>query len=193
LGDPSDRARLGLVRERELRDRVGEQEQRQEHDRRRGEHLQERADRLRRRVERRQRGADRDREDDQERVRQVDRLLQRLGGDQGDERRDQDEVRALTGGPPGEPYEQLHPQEHERRQHNQEDGEADDVEARRATGGEELGVVLQEVEQGLGDRERPEDGEAEVGPEGFAKRDPRLGSLGRRGGFGRAHPRFGRA
>ena len=91
-----DRAGARLVREGELRDLPAQQEQQQEHERGRREHVQERADRLGTRPERRDRGADRHGQHDQHGVRGVDRLLQRLRGDQGGERAEEDDVRALS-------------------------------------------------------------------------------------------------
>jgi hypothetical protein len=178
---------LRLVREGQLRDRVGEEEQRQEHERRRREHLEEGANRLGPRVQRGDRGADRERQDDQERIGRVDRLLQSLRGDQGHEPRDQDEVGDVARLPAGEPDEQLDSKQEERGQHDEQEREAHDVEPGRAARGEELRVVLQQVEKRLGDGEGPEDGEAEVGPQDLARRRPRGP------GFRAVHPRFGRA
>jgi hypothetical protein len=98
-------------------------------------------------------------------------------------------VRALAHLGPDQPEQQLDPEQEKRRQHHEQHREADDVEAGRATGGEELRVVLQEIEERLGYGERPEDREVQEGPGGFASE----AAPTRSGGLGGAHPRFGRA
>ena len=194
LGDAADRPGARLVGERELRDRAAEEEQGEEHERRRREDVQERAHRLGSQPEERGGGADRHRQHDQDDVRRVDRLLQSLGGDQRHEARDQDDVGGAPRTAAGQAHEQLDPEQQQRRQHHEQDGEGDDVEARRAAGGEELGVVLQQVEERLGDREAPQHGQVQVGPGGLlheAALGAALRFLDR--SFGGAHPALGRA
>ena len=97
------------------------------------------------------------------------RLLQGLRGDQRHERAEEDDVRAPAHLGPDQAEQKLDPQQEQRRQHHQQHREADDVEAGRAAGGEELRVVLQEIEERLSYRERPEDGEVQVGPGGLLR------------------------
>jgi hypothetical protein len=132
--------------------------------------------------------------DDQNRVGGVDRLLERLSRDEGYEPGQQHDVHDAPGGRAGEAGEQLDREQERRRQRHQQHRERDDVEARGAAGGEELGIVLEQVEERLCDRKGPEDRQVEVGPGGlFCK--PAFGALLRRLGrsFGCAHPLFGRA
>ena len=194
LRDAADRARARLVRERELRDRAAEQEQREEHERRRRQDVEERADRLRAQPQQRGRHADGDRSDDQHQVGRVDQLLQRLDSDQRHEAADQDDVRDAPRSPAGETDEQLEREQQRRRQHHEQHREGDDVEARGAACGEELGVVLQQVEERLGDREAPQHREVEVRPGGLLH-EAALGAGLRllHRSLGGAHPALGRA
>ena len=78
-----------------------QQEQQQEHERHRREHVEERAHGLGPRPERGERGADRHAQRDQHGVRGVERLLERLRGDQRDQHADEHDVRALGEPPAG--------------------------------------------------------------------------------------------
>jgi hypothetical protein len=69
--------------------------------------------------------------------------------------------------PPGDPGadpggQPLDAQQRQRRGKRHQQGERHDVAGRRPARGEELGVVAQQVEQRLGHRKRPEDGEMDA-------------------------------
>ena len=142
----ADRARLGLVRERQLRDLAAQEEQQEENERDGRQDVQERAHRLGARPQDRDRGADRQREHDQHGVRGVERLLERLGGDQRHEHAEERDVGAVAHLRPDQPEQELDPEQDRRRQRHQQHGEAHDVEPGRPARSEELRVVLQEVE-----------------------------------------------
>ena len=190
LGHTADGASPGLLGEGELRHRRPDQEQQQEHERRGRQDVEEGAERLRPGVEGGQRDPDGHGQADQEPVRDVDRLLQRLPGDERDQRGEEDQVSRAEHPAPGQAQQQLDGQQQQRREHHQQDREGDDVEARGAAGGEELRVVTQEVEERLRDGEGPEHGEVEEVPHRLLRQWP----LGRRRGRPlAAHQPFGRA
>jgi hypothetical protein len=189
--DPADRARLRLLGKGQLRDRVREEKEGEEHERSRREHAQERAHRLGAGIQAGHAAADRDRQEDQDQVGGIEGLLQRLGGDERDERSQEDQVDATPRVRGGQADEQLHGEQHKRRHDHQQHGEADHVEARGASSGKELRVVLEQVEERLGDREGPEDGQLEKGPERALAPFGALRPVLR--GLGGAHPRLSRA
>ena len=117
------------------------------------------------RAQRRGRGADRDGQDDQHACpRRRATSSAPAPAISATSAPEEDHVRGLPHLRPDQPEQQLDRRAGRRRQHHQQHREADDVEARRAARGEELGVVLQEVEQRLCNGEGPEDREVQVAP-----------------------------
>ena len=177
------RQRLRLAREGELGDLAAEQEQQQEHERDRRQDVQEGAHRLGARPQRPPTAAPiaTDRTISTVSEASIDFFSACAAISATSAPRSTD-VRHLARLRPDQPDQQLDRQQDRRRQHHQQDREADDVEARGAAGGEELGVVLQQVEQRLRDREGPEDGQVQIRP---ARRSCAAAPS--------AHHRFGRA
>ncbi len=149
---------VGAAGEDQVRDVGHEQEQGQEHERRRAEHGQERARRGQPHVGDRSRRAERHCEHERG---QRAGLRDRLEGDRPDQQRHADEVYApahrLTD-PVRGPFEGEHRQ---RRREGDQQREGDDLPRRRAARGEELRVATEQVEQRLRDRQRPQHGDVQ--------------------------------
>ena len=83
-------------------------------------------------------------------------LAHQLHGDRRGERRDDREVQRAFRGGRRERDERFEPDEKRRRDECDHDREDDDVDRLRAADDEELGRPPEQVEERLGDRERPE-------------------------------------
>ena len=149
----------GLRGEREPRDVRIEQEQREEEERRGGEHGQREPGRACAQVELGRAGAERD-GDGHEQPAGSARAADRLQHEQRHQAGDEDGVHD----PAQAPAEQILQPEQDRRRHEQEhEREHDRVPAGRAAGGEELAVLAEQVEERLRDRERPEHEQVQAG------------------------------
>ena len=146
---------LGVARQHELRHGRGEQEQREEQRRRRGEHGRERLQRARppdrEPVGERRPGGEREHE--VEGCRQRPDPLDDLDRDQRGDGRDEDGVHDLLRPLSRQPRQRLDPDQEEWRKHHQRNREQHDVTPGRPAHGEELRVVPEQLEQRLGDGE----------------------------------------
>ena len=140
-----DEHELGRVR--------AEEEQREEDKRCGSQDGQERADRPRLPVEQRAESSGRGRDDERAHSREARVVREHVQGDHCDQAGHEDDVEHIRRGAVEHPHEQLHGEQRERRHKGHGQREEDDLRARRAPDGEELGVLSEDVEQRLRERE----------------------------------------
>ena len=150
----ADRSRLRVTaRDHELRGRRVEQEEREKEERRRPEHGQERARRAPAPGRHGDPDTDEHRAGDQH-SRPVDaRALERLDTEDRAEEAEEDQVQHLRGDLADERDQELDGEQHEGWPERDDEREEHDVGRRRAAHGEELGVLAEQVEQRLRERE----------------------------------------
>ena len=182
---------LGVTRGDDVRHGRHEQEQDQQEQGRRREHAQEGAHGLGARVAEGQQGPDAQRQH-QQHQRAAEGVLEELDHTQGGQQRHEHQVHHLTCGLGHQTDQELDQDADQRRAHHHEKGEHDDVARAGAARGEELGVLAQDVEQRLAQRERGQHRQVQEGPgqrRGLESLARLLWSLGcvRGGGLPAAH------
>ena len=167
------RRRLLVLREHEIGHRGDKEKEPGEQERRRAEHRQNRRHHPRARVPGHTGRADREGPDDEDDPGTAHPVGERLERNRRDQQAHERKVQPAPSG--GEANQQRLAQRERRRRHEGDrEREEHDVGAGVAAGDEELRLVGQDVEERLGDRERPEDREVKPGEEEHTRRGRRL-------------------